>query len=477
MESLEERSLLSASYVQTNLVSDVPGVAAHTDPNLVDAWGISMAPGQEFWIANNGTGTSTLYDGTGAPASLVVTIPAPTAGAKSTPTGTVFNPSNAFDVTSGGVTGPSSFIFDTEDGTIAGWSPGVNATQAIIAVNNSASGAVYKGLAMGANASGTFLYSANFHNDSIDVFNTSFQQVTLTGTFSDPSIPAGFAPFNVQNNGGDLYATYARQNGLKNHDIPGAGNGYVDVFDTNGDLLRRFASQGTLSSPWGVALAPSTFGTFAGDLLVGNFGDDTINAFDPTTGQFLGQVQNQNGQTLSIDGLWALTFGSGGSGGSTSTLYFTAGPDGEQQGLFGSLTPATTTTPSPTQSPSPVTPTPTQTPSPTPAPAPAPTLTTEQRLFAGKGKHKKVVDFELKFSSPLNAGTAQNTGNYHVVQPGRTKHAKPKAVVVRAATYKPVNHSLTLTPGKYNTALALNLTATGLTGAMGTSAATITTRL
>jgi uncharacterized protein (TIGR03118 family) len=381
LESLEGRSLLSASYAQTNLVSDMPGVAAHTDPNLVNAWGISMEPGQPFWIANNGTGTSTLYDGTGAPSPLVVTIPAPTAGATAAPTGTVFNPSNDFNVTSGGLTGASTFIFATEDGTISGWSPGVNATQAILAVNNSNSGAVYKGLALGTNSAGTFLYATNFRNGTIDVFDNSFHQVHLAGSFSDPSIPAGFAPFNVQNISGDLFVTYAMQDAAKHDDVAGPGNGYVDVFDTSGNLLRRFASQGTLDSPWGVTLAPSTFGAFAGDLLVGNFGDGTINAFDPTSGNFLGQLQNQNGQTLAIPGLWGLTFGSGGSGGSADTVYFTAGPNEEQHGLFGSLSPAATSTPTPTPAPSS---TPTSTPTPPTTPTPTSPITAQGTAFRFK---------------------------------------------------------------------------------------------
>jgi uncharacterized protein (TIGR03118 family) len=470
LERLEGRSLMSTGFVQTNLVSDVPGAAQTTDSNLVNPWGISLAPGQPFWIADNGTGKSTLYDGAGATQPLVVTIPAPTAGATSAPTGTVFNPGNTFAVSAGGMTGASAFLFATEDGTIAGWSPAVNQTQAVIAVNRSAAGAVYKGLAIGTNAGGTFLYAADFHNGAIDVFNTNFTKVSLAGNFTDASIPAGFAPFNVQNIGGSLFVTYAKQNDAKHDDVAGAGNGFVDAFDTSGNLLRRFASQGTLNSPWGLAQAPASFGTLGGDILVGNFGDGTINAFDPNSGALAGQLQGTSGQTLAISGLWGLTFGTGGSGGSTGTLYFTAGTEHEQHGLFGSLAPAATPSPSPT-------PTPTPTPTPSPSPDPAPTLLNEQRIFAGKGRAHRLVGFQLNFSTALNPSTAQSAGNYQVIQPARSKHAHAKAVALKAATYNPANNSVTLMLGKFNTALPLQLAATGLTSAAGTAAGTITSKL
>jgi hypothetical protein len=258
--------------------------------------------------------------------------------------------------------------------------------------------------------------------------------------------------------------------------VAGAGNGFVDVFDTNGNLLERFASQGTLNSPWGLTQAPASFGDVGGDILVGNFGDGTINVFDPKSGVFLGQLEGTNGQPIAIQGLWGLTFGTGGSGGTVGTLYFTAGTNHEQDGLFGSLTPTPTPTPTPTTTPTP-TPTPTPSPTPTPTPAPAPTLVSEQRLFTGKGRKHKLVGFQLNFSTPLDAGTAQATGNYQVVQPGKGKRSHPKAVRVVGATYNAGNDSVTLKLGKFNSALGLNLTATGLKGAKGTPAQTITSKL
>jgi uncharacterized protein (TIGR03118 family) len=464
VERLEGRSLLSAGYVQTNLVSDIPGAAQATDANLVNPWGIALAPGEPFWVSDNGTGKSTLYDGAGAVQPLVVTIPAPTAGATAAPTGVVFNPSNTFSVSAGGKSGASAFIFATEDGTIAGWSPAVNSTQAVIAVDRSAAGAVYKGLAIGSSAAGTFLYATDFHNGTVDVFNTSFAKVSLAGSFSDPSIPAGFAPFGVQNIGGSLFVTYAKQNDEKHDDVAGAGNGYVDVFDTSGNLVKRFASQGALDSPWGLAQAPASFGALGGDILVGNFGDGTINAFDPNSGAPLGPLQGASGQTLAIPGLWGLTFGTGGSGGSTGTLYFTAGTDHEQHGLFGSLAPATTPTPTPS-------------PTPSPTPAPAPTLLNAMRVFTGKGRKQKLVAFELNFNTALGTSAAQSTGNYHVAQPGRGRRGHATAVVVKTATYNPGNNSVTLALGKFNAALPLQLTATGLVSAAGTQAGTITSKL
>jgi uncharacterized protein (TIGR03118 family) len=478
LECLEGRSLMSAGYVQTNLVSDIPGAAQNTDPNLVNPWGIALQPGQPFWVSNNGSGNSTLYDGNGVSQALVVTVPGPTAGSASAPTGVVFNPGNSFDIHAGGQTGPSAFLFATEDGTIAGWSPQVSDTQAVIAVNASAAGAVFKGLALGTNSSGTFLYAADFHNGTIDVFNTSFAKVSLAGNFSDPSIPAGFAPFDVQNIGGSLFVTYAKQNAEKHDDVAGAGNGFVDVFDTNGNLMERFASQGTLDSPWGVTQAPASFGAFGGDILVGNFGDGTINVFDPTSHAFLGQLQGTSGQTITINGLWGLTFGTGGSGGTPGTLYFTAGPDQEQHGLFGSLAPAATSTPTSTPTPTPApTSTPSSTPTATPTPADPPTLASTQRLFTGKGRKHKFVGVQLNFSAPLDAGAAQSAGNYQVVQPGRGKQAHSKAVAILAASYNAGSNSVTLTLAKFNTALPLELTATGLSGAAGTPAGPITTRL
>ena len=308
-----------------------------TDPNLVNPWGISSSAASPFWVANNGTGVSTLYNGAGQPfpvaSPLVVTIPPPSGGTgPATPTGQVFNGTSAFN--------GDLFIFATEDGTIAGWR-GALGTTAELLVDNSAAGAVYKGLALGIVAGHSYLYAANFRNGTIDVFRGDAGAPFLPGNFIDPNLPAGYAPFNIQNLGGSLYVTYALQDAAKHDDVPGPGHGYVNVFDLNGNLQRRLISQGPLNSPWGLALAPAKFGAFSNDLLVGNFGDGTINAFDPLTGNLLGTVKDSRGNPIVIDGLWSLIFGNGGNGGEPNRLYFTAGPGGELHGLFGSLAPAT----------------------------------------------------------------------------------------------------------------------------------------
>ena len=329
-------------YIQQNLVSDIPGVAAITDPNLVNPWGLSASASSPWWISDNGTGLATLYNGnTGAIQGLVVTLPTAGGGTPpSAPTGQVFNSTASDFVINGGT--KASFIFATENGTISAWN-GAQGTNAHLEVDNAASGAVYKGLALGTAGSNNFLYAANFNSGRIDVFNGSFAPTTLSGSFTDPTLPAGYAPFDIQNIGGKLYVTYAKQDAAKHDDVAGAGNGYVDVFDTSGNLLERLDSNGDLNSPWGMALAPSTFGAFSGDLLVGNFGDGTINVYDPTVvGDFLGTLKDSNGNPITIQGLWGLAFGNGGSAGPTSTLYFTAGIPGpggnvEDHGLFGDV--------------------------------------------------------------------------------------------------------------------------------------------
>jgi uncharacterized protein (TIGR03118 family) len=339
LEGLEQRCLL-ASYSQTNLVADTPGVAQFTDPHLVNAWGMSYAPGGPFWVSDNGTGLSTLYNGVGQIQSLVVTIPPP-AGSNATaaPTGTVYNATSGFKVTENNLTGPSAFLFDTEDGTISGWAPSVDATNAVLAVDHSmgGTGAVYKGLAIATTSSGTFLYAANFRAATVEAYDQNFQAAHLQGTFSDPNLPAGYAPFDIQSIGGLLYVTYAKQDAAKHDDVPGPGHGFVDIFTTQGVLVHRFISHTHLNSPWGIVKAPANFGTFSGDILVGNFGDGKINAFNPKTGAFVGTVSDSTGNAIVIDGLWGLKFGGGGQGGPTNWLYFTAGPSGETHGLFGYL--------------------------------------------------------------------------------------------------------------------------------------------
>jgi len=318
------------SYAQQNLVSNIPGLAAHFDPNLVNPWGISFNGGSPFWISDNNSGLSTLYNKQGVPLSLVVNIPSPTGPTGGTPTGQVANTAGGF--------GGARFIFATEDGLIASWSGG---TQAATQVNNSAS-AVYKGLAMAADGSNTYLYAANFRAGTIDVFNSSYNQVSLGSSFTDPNLPAGYAPFNIQSIGGLLYVTYALQDAAKHDDVPGAGHGFVDVFTTDGVMVQRLVSMGALNSPWGLALAPAGFGAFSGDLLVGNFGNGWINAYNPTTGAYAGWLDDPNGNPIVEMGLWGLTFDP--NGGSADALYFTAGlPDAsgmlEQNGLFGVLNP------------------------------------------------------------------------------------------------------------------------------------------
>ncbi len=339
------------SYLQTNIVSDVKGTARVTDPNVINPWGIVAGPGTPFWIADNNAGVSTIYTGSGAPfpgAPASVKIPAPAgsvADAVGAPTGLVFNGSSSFTVPQGSASGPSLFLFATEDGTIAGWSPAANPASAMIAADNSAEGAVYKGLAIATDGAQAHLFAANFRENTIDVFDSSFQRVNVAGSFSDSMIPAGFAPFNVANLNGKLYVSYARQNAAKHDDVAGAGNGYVDVYDLNGTLVKRLISGGQLDSPWGLALAPAGFGKFGNDLLVGNFGDGKINAFDPASGKFLGSLNDQRGKPLQIEGLWGLAFGSGQNTGDPNTLFFAAGIGGEKHGLVGSLQPVGATMP------------------------------------------------------------------------------------------------------------------------------------
>ncbi len=326
------------AYQQTNLVSDGAVAAQTTDPNLKNPWGIAAIPGGPFWISDNGTGLSTLYNGLGTIVPLVVTIPPPKgspAGTGATPTGIVWNPNGQlFNVAPNQ---SALFIFATEDGTISAWNPTADLHNAILEVDNSqgGTGAVYKGLALATNSTGVFVYATNFRAGTIDVFDSSFKPATLAGSFSDPRLPPGYAPFGIALIDGNLFVTYAQQDSAKHDDMSGPGRGFVDVFDTDGHLVTRFASRGVLNSPWGVARAPSNFGPFSSRILIGNFGDGRINAFD-SFGAFRGQLRNTSGHAIKIDGLWAITFGTGAAS-SPSTLYFTAGTNGEADGLFGSL--------------------------------------------------------------------------------------------------------------------------------------------
>ena len=326
------------SYKSAFLVADQTGVAPNTDPNLINPWGISFSPTGDFWVSDNNSGKSTLYDSNGVVQSLVVTIPSATGTGTGTPTGTVFNNTTGFTITQGTKSGPAVFLFDSEDGVITGWNPSVNATAAVIAVNNSSASAVYKAMELANNGTANYLYVANFFSAKVEVYDQTFKLVTLSGTFTDPGLPAGFAPHNIRNINGQLYVAYAKQNATKTDAVLGKGLGLVNVFDLNGNFIKRFASKGVLNAPWGLAIAPATFGKFSNDILVGNLGDGRITAFDPATGKPLGQLSSAPGKPIALSGLWGLMFGNGGMGGSTNVLYFTSGPSAYAHGRFGSIT-------------------------------------------------------------------------------------------------------------------------------------------
>ncbi len=315
-----------------NLISDQPGVAPTTDSDLVNAWGLASAPGGPLWVANNHTGTSTVYDPHNfSKLALTVSIPAP-GGGTGAPTGTVFTSLNGtnFQVSQGGKTGHSIFLFDTEDGTVLGWSPAVNQTQAVIAVDQSGVGAVFKGMTLVPIQHSQNLFATDFANNRVDIFNGQFQQV---GSFTDASLPSGYSPFNVQTLNGMVYVAFAKH-GEGHDEAHGHGLGYVDIYNTHGQFVRRLVAGGPLNAPWGMAIAPANYGQFAGALLVGNFGSGVIDAFNPTTGAYLGQLKD-NGRPIVIQGLWALMPGADGE------LLFSAGPAGETHGLVGSIRPET----------------------------------------------------------------------------------------------------------------------------------------
>jgi len=341
--TLGTASVLSAQqtgYFQTNLVSNTAGVATTTDTQLVNPWGISFLPGQDFWVANNNGGTSTLYDAQGNKNALVVTIPGATKNPNGNcspgcPTGNVANGNGSYF-------GGGSFIFDTEDGLIANWT---GAHSAVVAFDNSASGAVYKGLAL---LNSTFLLAANFNSGKVDVYDRNFNPTSLSGSFTDPKLPAGFAPHGIHVVGNQIYVAYAMQDAAKHDAQPGAGLGQVDIFDMSGNFVSTFvAPGGQLNAPWAVVAAPATFGAFPNAILVGNFGDGTINAFD-TTGKFLGQLTDSSNNALVNPGLWDMVFGGGGPSGDPGTLYLTAGGSnqpnfpagGNTTSVFASLVPA-----------------------------------------------------------------------------------------------------------------------------------------
>jgi uncharacterized protein (TIGR03118 family) len=323
-------------YAQRNLVSDQAGRAELLDPSLVNAWGLAFGPMTPAWVANNGTDNSTLYSG-GIGGAAAVKVPLTVSIAEGAPTGMVYNGTPGFPVDSGASSGPATFLFSSESGRITGWNISVSPTQAPVV--KTVPSAIFKGLAIANAAGGERIYATDFHNGRVDVWNSAFKRIHRPGAFRDPKIPSRFAPFGIQAIGGKLIVTYAKQDRDAEDDVPGAGHGFVDVYDTSGKLLRRFARRGPLDSPWGVARAPTGFGGASGALLIGNFGDGRINAFDPRSGRFLGPLRRRNGARLAIEGLWALQFGNGVIGG-PKTLLFTAGPAGESHGLFGELTAA-----------------------------------------------------------------------------------------------------------------------------------------
>lgn len=330
------------AYIQHNLVSDVPGLADVTDPNLIDPWGMSFSATSPYWVSNHGKGNTTVYTNSNtttgvAISATVVTIP-PAAGGSSpsTPTGQVQNSTTGFLLANGT---KASFIFCTEDGTVSAWNGGTTAT---VMIDNSAAGTVYKGMALATNNGAPTLYVANFSYGTIDILDTNFKLASVSGGFGDPNMLPGFAPFNIWNINNQLYVMYAKQDPTKKLDQPGIGNGVVDIFDLNGNLLQRLTAGGPLNSPWGVAIAPAGWGAFGGAVLVGNFGDGWINAFDPKTGNLLGALEDATGKPISIQGLWAIAFGNGGSAGDVRYLYFVAGifnGDTKVHGLLGSLAP------------------------------------------------------------------------------------------------------------------------------------------
>jgi uncharacterized protein (TIGR03118 family) len=358
LEALEQRCLLDAGagFVQTALVSDVPGLARHTDANLINPWGIAPESSGGFRVAINGAGQAVAINASGAVTGQPVTLPPPLGsppGTTSAPTGDVLNTTSDFVISDDGRSAPATFLFATEDGTIIGWNPKVDRTEGVLVADQSAvgPGAVYKGLAEGSTSSGNFLYATNFRNGTVDVFDTNFD---LVNQFTDPSAPTGFAPFGIQNIGGTLFVTYAVQDAAKHDDVEGPGNGFIDEFDTSGHLIMRFATGTTaggtlkqLNSPWGMAVAPDGFGDFGGDLLVGNFGDSHVNVFDLKTGAFVDQLRDTSGNPLVLNGgfqgsdtkgLWGIFFGSGHGGSRADTLFFAAGINDESDGLFGTVT-------------------------------------------------------------------------------------------------------------------------------------------
>ena len=319
-----------AQFSEAILTSNMQGVGNFTDPNLVNAWGIAALPGGPFWVSDNGTGLSTIYNLQGEPQSLVVTIPTASGSGLGRPTGIVANISSDFKVTEGNSSAPALFLFATEDGTISGWNPTVDGTNAIIAVNSSASRAVFTGLAIATTPSGNFIYAADSNNNLVDIYDGNFN---LVRSFTDTSLPAGFTPYGIQVIRNKLYVTFNKG---------GSASGFVNTYDLNGGSQVHLVSQGELNAPWGVALAPSNFGPMSNALLVSNLGSGWINAYDPNTGAFLGYL-DQGGAPITINELWGIMFAPSPSVTAPGRLYFTAGPAGYSNGLLGMITPDSAT--------------------------------------------------------------------------------------------------------------------------------------
>jgi uncharacterized protein (TIGR03118 family) len=325
-------AIVSAGFVQTDLVSDVSGLAAVTDPNLKNPWGLSATPGSPFWVSDQGTGLATLYSGAGVPNALVVTIPGSGTTPPQGPTGQLFNSTaSSFQL---GTSGKALFIFSTLGGTVDAWN-GTFGTSAQVEFT-AADHAGYTGLALGSVAANDFLYAADFANAKIDVLDSTFGKVTPAGTFVDPTLPAGYSPYNIQNINGQLYVEYALVDPVTHRASTNANTGVVSVFDTSGNFVKRLVTNTNLDSPWGIALAPAGFGNFGGDLLVGNFGNGVIDAFD-LSGGFMGVVTDLSGAPIVNSGLWGLSFHAAATGFDPNTLYFNAGINGEADGLFGAI--------------------------------------------------------------------------------------------------------------------------------------------
>jgi len=365
VERLESRCLLTAGYAATNLLSDIPGLAIHTDTNLVNPWGFAETPQGQFRVSANGTGESLLLNARGNVLGRPVIIPTPSdspSGAVAAPNGSAMNTTTDFVISHGGRSAPATFIVSTEDGTIAGFNPKVDRNQAVIGADLSDSGAVFKTLTLGADAHGNVIFASDFHNDRVDIFDKNFQ---LVGSFTDPNPHAGFAPFGVHNLNGTLFVTFAKQDDPNNahDDVEGAGNGFIDEFTTDGAFIKRFATGSALqpggldvlNSPFGATVAPANFGQFSSTpnnpvLLIGNFGSSQISAFNMNTGAFLGQLSDAQGHPLVLNGgikesdmkgLWGIRFGNGHGGADANTLFFAAGINAEADGLFGKVTAVT----------------------------------------------------------------------------------------------------------------------------------------